>query len=120
MADCGPSPRAEPHATAAAALARPAKATRREWTGLAVIALPCAVYAMDLTVLNLAMPAIESLERARPEAVRIGGSRAQRDLVEETLVAAYLHAARPEEARRLVAQRVHRRPAVAVAGFAPS
>jgi len=36
------------------------RATRREWTGLAVIALPCAVYAMDLTVLNLAMPAISA------------------------------------------------------------
>jgi DHA2 family multidrug resistance protein-like MFS transporter len=34
------------------------RATRREWTGLAVIALPCLVYAMDLTVLNLALPAI--------------------------------------------------------------
>jgi MFS transporter, DHA2 family, multidrug resistance protein len=34
----------------------PAKATRREWIGLAVIALPCVVYAMDLTVLNLALP----------------------------------------------------------------
>jgi DHA2 family multidrug resistance protein-like MFS transporter len=33
-----------------------AKATRREWIGLAVIALPCALYAMDLTVLNLAVP----------------------------------------------------------------
>ncbi len=44
----------------AAAAAAPAKATRREWTGLAVIALPCAVYAMDLTVLNLAMPAISA------------------------------------------------------------
>jgi MFS transporter, DHA2 family, multidrug resistance protein len=31
----------------------PAKAGRREWIGLAVIALPCAVYAMDVTVLNL-------------------------------------------------------------------
>jgi len=40
--------------------AAPAKATRREWTGLAVIALPCAVYAMDLTVLNLALPAISA------------------------------------------------------------
>ena len=35
-----------------------AKAGRREWVGLAVIALPCAVYAMDLTVLNLALPAL--------------------------------------------------------------
>ena len=33
-----------------------AKATRREWIGLAVIALPCVLYAMDLTVLNLAVP----------------------------------------------------------------
>ncbi|MHB1216779.1 MAG: MFS transporter [Alphaproteobacteria bacterium] len=32
------------------------KATRREWTGLAVIALPCLLYSMDLTVLNLAVP----------------------------------------------------------------
>ena len=38
----------------------PAKATRREWIGLATIALPCMVYAMDLTVLNLALPAISA------------------------------------------------------------
>lgn len=31
-------------------------ATRREWIGLAVIALPCMLYSMDLTVLNLAVP----------------------------------------------------------------
>jgi len=31
-------------------------ATRREWTGLAVIALPCMLATMDLTVLNLAVP----------------------------------------------------------------
>jgi MFS transporter, DHA2 family, multidrug resistance protein len=36
----------------------PATAGRREWVGLAVIALPCMVYAMDLTVLNLALPAL--------------------------------------------------------------
>src|SRR4051794_2132916 len=34
------------------------RATRREWIGLAVIALPCLLYAMDLTVLTLALPAI--------------------------------------------------------------
>jgi MFS transporter, DHA2 family, multidrug resistance protein len=34
------------------------RATRREWAGLIVIALPCLVYAMDLTVLNLAIPEI--------------------------------------------------------------
>ena len=32
------------------------KATKREWFGLAVIALPCMLYSMDLTVLNLAVP----------------------------------------------------------------
>jgi DHA2 family multidrug resistance protein-like MFS transporter len=34
----------------------PEKAGRREWIGLAVIALPCILYSMDLTVLNLAIP----------------------------------------------------------------
>jgi MFS transporter, DHA2 family, multidrug resistance protein len=34
----------------------PVKASRREWIGLAVIALPCVLYSMDLTVLNLAVP----------------------------------------------------------------
>jgi DHA2 family multidrug resistance protein-like MFS transporter len=34
------------------------KATRREWIGLAVLALPCLIYAMDITVLNLAVPTI--------------------------------------------------------------
>ena len=33
-------------------------ATRKEWIGLAVIALPCMLYSMDLTVLNLAVPQI--------------------------------------------------------------
>src|SRR5262245_29366951 len=40
------------------AAAIPAKATPREWIGLAVIALPCVLYSMDLTVLNLALPQI--------------------------------------------------------------
>src|SRR5688572_5447457 len=40
--------------------APPPRATRREWIGLAIIALPCMVYAMDLTVLNLALPAIST------------------------------------------------------------
>jgi len=31
------------------------KATRREWIGLGIIALPCLLYSMDLTVLNLAV-----------------------------------------------------------------
>ncbi|RCW67489.1 MFS transporter [Pseudorhodoferax soli] len=36
----------------------PPRATAREWTGLAVVALPCLVYSMDLTVLNLALPVL--------------------------------------------------------------
>jgi MFS transporter, DHA2 family, multidrug resistance protein len=39
---------------------RPRRATRREWVGLAVIALPCLVYAMDLTVLTLAVPSLSA------------------------------------------------------------
>lgn len=34
------------------------KATRREWFGLIAIALPCMIYSMDLTVLNLAVPTL--------------------------------------------------------------
>jgi DHA2 family multidrug resistance protein-like MFS transporter len=37
-----------------------AKAGRREWIGLAVIALPCLLYSMDLTVLNLAVPELSA------------------------------------------------------------
>jgi hypothetical protein len=62
--------------------------------------------------------AIRHLEIALPETVRIGGSRAQRDLVEHTLIAAYLKAGRLEYARRLVARRTDRRATVGVAGFA--
>ncbi|MGH7615445.1 MAG: MFS transporter [Gemmatimonadales bacterium] len=36
------------------------RAGRREWIGLAVIALPCVLYSMDLTVLNLAVPALSA------------------------------------------------------------
>jgi MFS transporter, DHA2 family, multidrug resistance protein len=36
------------------------KATLREWAGLAVLALPCLLYSMDLTVLNLAVPALSA------------------------------------------------------------
>ena len=34
----------------------PSLAGRREWIGLGVLALPCLLYSMDLTVLNLAVP----------------------------------------------------------------
>lgn len=36
------------------------KATPKEWLGLLVLALPCMLYSMDLTVLNLALPQISA------------------------------------------------------------
>src|SRR5262245_62565542 len=36
------------------------RATRREWMGLSIIALPCLLYSMDLTVLNLAIPRLSA------------------------------------------------------------
>jgi MFS transporter, DHA2 family, multidrug resistance protein len=35
-------------------------ATHKEWAGLVVLALPCLLYAMDLTVLNLAVPRLSA------------------------------------------------------------
>jgi MFS transporter, DHA2 family, multidrug resistance protein len=48
---------------------RHTRATRREWIGLAVIALPCLLYAMDLTVLTLAVPSLT--EDLRPSATEL-------------------------------------------------
>jgi DHA2 family multidrug resistance protein-like MFS transporter len=54
-------PDASDMTTAIATPAQPApKATRREWVGLAVLALACLLYVMDLTVLHLAVPAISA------------------------------------------------------------
>jgi DHA2 family multidrug resistance protein-like MFS transporter len=39
------------------------RAGRREWIGLAVLALPCLLYSMDLTVLNLTVPALSAALR---------------------------------------------------------
>jgi hypothetical protein len=36
------------------------RAGRREWIGLAVIVLPCLLYSMDLTVLELAVPKLSA------------------------------------------------------------
>ncbi|HEY3229882.1 MAG TPA: MFS transporter, partial [Roseiflexaceae bacterium] len=36
------------------------RATRREWIGLAVLALACLLYSMDLTVLHLAVPSLSA------------------------------------------------------------
>jgi len=61
--------------------------------------------------------AIRCLTHALPKTVRIGGSRAQRDLVELTLVAAFIKADRPGEARALIARRHGRGALVGVAGY---
>ena len=45
------------------------RAGRREWIGLTVLALPCLLYAMDLTVLNLAVPDIT--RSLRPSGVEL-------------------------------------------------
>ena len=52
--------------------------------------------------------------------VRIGGSRAQRDLVENTLLAAYRRAGRIDAAKVLLARRTDRHPSVPVAGMRES
>ncbi|MFN3624801.1 MAG: MFS transporter [Hyphomicrobium sp.] len=47
----------------------PHKASRRDWIGLAVIAIPCLIYSMDLTVLHLAVPQISA--EFRPSAAQL-------------------------------------------------
>ena len=47
----------------------PQRATSREWIGLAVLTLAALVYAMDLTVLNLAIPIISA--ELRPTSVQL-------------------------------------------------
>jgi MFS transporter, DHA2 family, multidrug resistance protein len=45
------------------------RAGRREWVGLAVLALACVVYAMDLTVLHLAVPSLS--EDLKPSSAQL-------------------------------------------------
>jgi len=61
--------------------------------------------------------AITCLEQAWPHTVRIGGSRAQRDLIELTLVAALIQGARHEDAIAWIERREQRHPPVDVRGF---
>jgi len=56
--NAGGSPPIPTTAASPALAAGPAKATRREWIGLSVLALACLLYVMDLTVLHLAVPSI--------------------------------------------------------------
>lgn len=54
--------------------------------------------------------AIRHLEPVRDQVVRIGGSHAQRDLFEDTLLEAYLKSGRTEAAEALLTERLDRRP----------
>ena len=54
--------------------------------------------------------AIAALEAAIADTVCIGGSHAQRELIEDTLIVAYLRGGSPEKARATIDQRLHRRP----------
>jgi len=42
--------------------------------------------------------------------VRIGGSHAQREIIEDTLLVAFMKAGEPAKARGLLDRRLHRRP----------
>jgi tetratricopeptide (TPR) repeat protein len=61
---------------------------------------------------------IDALEPIAAELERIGGSRAQLDLVEFTLVKAYLGANRPDDARRVLSARRRGSSNIPVAGMA--
>jgi hypothetical protein len=63
---------------------------------------------------------IEALAPITGELERLGGSRAQLDLVEFTLLRTYLAAGRPADAQRHAANRHRGNAAIPVAGFAPS
>jgi tetratricopeptide (TPR) repeat protein len=66
------------------------------------------------------LAAIEALAPLAAENERIGGSRAQHDLIEFTLLKAYLEADRAEEAERLLGARRPNASGVPVAGLAPA
>jgi hypothetical protein len=61
--------------------------------------------------------AIDALEPIAGELERIGGSRAQLDLVVFTLLKAYLGAGRPDDARRMLSLRREGRSGVPIAGL---
>ncbi len=60
--------------------------------------------------------AIAALAPVLDQFVRVGGSWAQRDLFEHTLLAAYLRSGRAADAHALLRRRVDRQPSVPVAG----
>lgn len=63
---------------------------------------------------------IDVLEPVMDQVVRIGGSRAQRDLITNTLLAAYINDGRADAARAIVDAEHGRQPSHAVAGLGTS
>ena len=57
--------------------------------------------------------AVTHMAPYRADVVRIGGSHAQRDVFEETLLEAYIRAGQVEEATALLTERLDRRPSLA-------
>lgn len=88
--------------------------------------LPAGTTAASLTRAYLAFAnqdwgrAIDQFEPVMDELVRIGGSRAQRDLQTNTLLAAYIKADRQEDAARFLESDQDRRPSRPVAGLVAS
>ena len=78
--------------------------------------VPAVAAAMGAFVAGCYAEAIAGLAPVLDHLVRVGGSWAQRDLFEHTLLAAYVRAGRPAEASALLARRVTRQPSVPVAG----
>lgn len=56
--------------------------------------------------------AIELLEPVMPELVRIGGSHAQRELWEDTLIVACLRGGHGDKVAKMISDRLHRRPSL--------
>jgi tetratricopeptide (TPR) repeat protein len=84
-------------------------------SGSFVLAMSRAFAAFERRDFSAAIDALEPLVGQRE---RIGGSRAQLDLIEFTLLKAYLDADRPEDARRLLGERRPGATGVPVAGLA--
>lgn len=53
---------------------------------------------------------VRILEPVAAEVVRVGGSHAQREIIEDTLLVAYMKGGAPAKARDLLDRRLHRRP----------
>ena len=62
---------------------------------------------------------IETLEPLAHEVVRIGGSHAQREVIEDTLIQALLRSGEVAKAKVLLEARLHRRPSVRDQGWLP-